>query len=314
MATITLRPTSASGTSWSNIANAYDGSTSTSATVATISSNYSSRAGTFNFDTSVIPSGATINSATLTVNCKSSNSSRHTLYADINGNSSSRVISVTLNTTQSNRTANVSSYMSNLSSVKLTIANSRTTSYTFTLYEIYITVDYTENSSSGGGNSGEEGTSVKNIKLGTSTIDKLYLGTTQILKAYLGNILLYSYSNGGSGGGGDTPEFSGVLSLVQFKTSDDNGNIIDSTNDFHFMTVDMLPVIGGHSYTITIDTSSAIGVDEFDSAGNYIQYVSIFQGSNAVQTVTYTASSNCSQIRVLTYSVPTPTGTMTPQN
>ena len=143
MATITLRPTSASGDSWSNIANAYDGSTSTSATVTTTSSNYSSRAGTFNFDTSVIPSGATINSATLYVNCKSSNNSRTKLYADINGSSSSRVINVTIGTSQTNRTADVASYMSSLNTIKLMQYNSRTSSYTFTLYDIWIEVDYT---------------------------------------------------------------------------------------------------------------------------------------------------------------------------
>lgn len=144
MATIILRPTSATGSSWTNISNAYDESITTSATVAVTSNNYTSRTGTFNFDISSIPSGAIINSATLTVNCKS-NSTRLTLYADINGNSSNRVISATLNTTQSNRTASITRYMSTLNNILLTIRNSRTTSYTFTLYEIYITVDYTLN-------------------------------------------------------------------------------------------------------------------------------------------------------------------------
>ncbi len=178
MATITLRPTSASGTSWSNIANAYDGSTTTSATVATTSTNYSSRAGTFNFDTSVIPSGATINSATLHVNCKSNNSTRHTLYADINGSSSSRVINVTLNTTQSDRTADVASYMSSLSSVVLQARNSRTTSYTFTLYEIYIEVDYTASK-------------IQNMYVGGSKINNIYLGSTNISRVYIGDTKIY---------------------------------------------------------------------------------------------------------------------------
>lgn len=180
MATITLRPTSGSGTSWSNIANAYDGSTTTSATVATTSTNYSTRAGTFNFDTSVIPSGATINSATLTVNCKSNNSTRHTLYADINGSSSSRVISVTLNTTQSDRTADVTSYMNNLTSVVLQARNSRTTSYTFTLYEIYITVDYTA-----------ELSKVQNMYVGVNKINDIYLGSTNISRVYIGDTKVY---------------------------------------------------------------------------------------------------------------------------
>ena len=71
--------------------------------------------------------------------------------------------------------------------------------YTNVTANIDIIAQYTQNSSGG-----EVDTSVKNIKLGSSTIDKLYLGTSQILKAYLGSILLYSYSTGGTGGG-DTP-------------------------------------------------------------------------------------------------------------
>lgn len=147
MATVILRPTSATSTSWSNISNAYDGNTSTSATVATTSSNYTSRVGTFTFDTSTIPSGSTINSATLYVNCKSSNNNRTKLYADINGNSSSRVINATIGTTQSNKTADITSYMSGLNTIQLMQYNNSTTSYTFTLHEIYIDVDYTEGSS-----------------------------------------------------------------------------------------------------------------------------------------------------------------------
>lgn len=144
MATITLRPTSATASSWSSIANAYDGSTTTSATVSIRKNNYSSRTATFNFDTSSIPSGATINSATLYVNAKASANSRITLYADINGSSSSRVINSALTTTQGNQTADIKSYINSLSSVKLTGYMSSNTSTTFTLYEVYIVVDYTE--------------------------------------------------------------------------------------------------------------------------------------------------------------------------
>ena len=144
MATITLRPTSATASSWSSIANAYDGSTTTSATVSIRKNNYSSRTATFNFDTSSIPSGATINSATLYVNAKASANSRITLYADINGSSSSRVINSALTTTQGNQTADIKSYINSLSSVKLTGYMSSNSSTTFTLYEVYIVVDYTE--------------------------------------------------------------------------------------------------------------------------------------------------------------------------
>ena len=255
MALITLRPTSASGTNWSKIANAYDGDTTTSATVKTTSDTYIDRAGTFTFDTSAIPSGATINSATLYVNCKSGSSSRTKLYADINGNESNRVIDKAVGKSQTDTTANITSYMSSLNTIKLMQYNSKTSSYTFTLYEIYIDVDYTINQTytvtfkdwngnvlktetvENGGNAtpppnptrvgytfsgwsgnytnvtanvdiiaqytknssgGEVATSVKNIKIGSSTINKLYLGTSQIVKVYLGDILLYSNSTRGN--------------------------------------------------------------------------------------------------------------------
>ena len=254
MASLTLRPTSATGTKWSNISNAYDGSTSTSATVKTASDTYIDRAGTFTFDTSAIPSGATINSATLHVNCKNGSSNRTKLYADINGNESNRVIDKAVGTSQTDTTANITSYMSRLNTIKLMQYNSKSSSYTFTLYEIYIEVDYTlpsytvrfldwDNSvistqtitygsnatpppnptrvgytfSGWSGNytnvtanvdiiaqytknssGGEVDTSVKNIKIGSSTINKLYLGTSQIVKVYLGDILLYSNSTRGN--------------------------------------------------------------------------------------------------------------------
>ena len=138
MESLTLRPTSASGTNWSKIAKAYDGDTTTSATVKTTSDTYTNRAGTFTFDTSAIPSVATINSATLHVNCKSSSGSRTKLYADINGNSSSRVIDVAIGKSQADKTADIADYIRSLNTIKLMQYNSKSSSYTFTLYEIFI--------------------------------------------------------------------------------------------------------------------------------------------------------------------------------
>ena len=153
MATVTLRPTSGSGSSWSNTTNTYDGSTSTSGTVSITSSTYSSCALTLNFDTSSIPTGSTINSAILTVVAKQSSSSssrRITVYADVNGDSSSRVISQQLTTTSSTTlTGDISSYMPSLSTLVITPYVTTSRSGTFTLYEVYIDVDYTENTSGG---------------------------------------------------------------------------------------------------------------------------------------------------------------------
>ena len=261
MATITLRPTSASSNDWSNMNHTYDGNESTSASVSVSRFNYSSRTLTLNFNTSAIPSGATINSATLTIRSKAGKNTI-TVYVDINGDSQHRVINQKQSATATNYTADVASYIFNLQNVVVTAHNTNWSGNTFELYELWIDVNYTASTtytvrfldwnnsvistqtvprggsatappnptrdgytftgwdksftnitantdihaqytknSSGGG---EVDTSVKNIKIGSSTIGKLYLGTSQILKAYLGSILLYSYSTGGTGGG-DTP-------------------------------------------------------------------------------------------------------------
>ena len=322
MASIKLRPTGSTGSNWSNMTNAHDGNESTCASVSVSRLNYYSRYITLSFDTSAIPSGATINSAMLTLRSKAGKNTI-TAHVDINGDEGSRVINQKQSTTITNYTADITSYMSDLSTVMVTPYNSNWSGNTFELYELWIDVDYTasttytvrfldwDNSvisiqtvtrggsatappnptrdgytftgwdksftnitantdihaqytiktytvrfldwngtvldtqtinhgsnatpppnptrdgytfsgwsgnytnvtanvdiiaqytknSSGGG---EVDTSVKNIKIGNSTIDKLYLGTTQILKAYLGSILLYSYATGGTGGG-DTP-------------------------------------------------------------------------------------------------------------
>ena len=64
--------------------------------------------------------------------------------------------------------------------------------YTNVTADVDIIAQYTQNSSGG------DDTSVKNIKIGSSTIDKLYLGTSQIVKVYLGDTLLYSNSTRGN--------------------------------------------------------------------------------------------------------------------
>ena len=143
MATITLRPTSGTGAKWTDIANVYDGDQSTSGTVSTSRSTYTSRTLVLDFDTSVIPSGATINSATLTIRSQGGKNTI-TAYVDINQDSANRVISKKQSTSASNYTADITSYMSNLSSVEVTAYNTNWSGNTFVLYELWIDVDYTE--------------------------------------------------------------------------------------------------------------------------------------------------------------------------
>ena len=137
MAKITLRPTGSTGSNWSNMTNAHDGNESTCASVSVSRLNYSSRYLSLNFDTSVIPSGATINSATLTMRSKAGKTTI-TAHVDINGNEGSRVINQKQSTTITNYTADITSYMSDLSLIMVTPYNSNWSGNTFELYELWI--------------------------------------------------------------------------------------------------------------------------------------------------------------------------------
>lgn len=143
MATLTLRPTSGTGSNWTNIANVYDGNQSTSGSVSVSRLNYTFRTLVLNFDTSVIPSGATINSATLTIRSQAGKTTV-TAYVDINQNSANRVINEKQSTKATNYTADVTSYISDLTSVEVTANNTNWSGNTFVLYELWIDVDYTE--------------------------------------------------------------------------------------------------------------------------------------------------------------------------
>lgn len=141
MATITLRPTGGSGSNWNNITSVYDGNESTNASVS-VSLFSSPRTLTLDFDTSVIPSGATINSATLTLRSKADKTTI-TAYVDINGNSEYRVINQKQSTKATNYTADVASYISDLTSVEVAVYNNNWSRNTFDLHELWIDVDYT---------------------------------------------------------------------------------------------------------------------------------------------------------------------------
>ena len=180
MASIKLRPTSGSGSNWNNIGNAYDGNESTNASVS-VSLFASPRTLTLNFDTSVIPSGATINSATLTLRSKAGKNTI-TAHVDINGDSQYRVINKKQSTKATNYTADVTSYMSDLTSVNVVVNNNNFSGNTFDLHELWIDVDYTEPTTP---------TSTLNIKLGATTINNIRIGNTKVTKVYIGNTLVF---------------------------------------------------------------------------------------------------------------------------
>lgn len=143
MAKLTLRPTSGTGDGWSNITNVYDGDQSTSGSVSVSRLTYTYYTLVLDFDTSVIPSGATINSATLTIRSQAGKTSI-SAYVDINQDSNNRVINKKQSTSATNYTADVTSYISDLTSVEVTAYNSNWSGNTFVLYELWIDVDYTE--------------------------------------------------------------------------------------------------------------------------------------------------------------------------
>lgn len=182
MASITLRPTSASGNGWNNLSNAYDSnSNSYSASPGVNSSNHTNHRATFNFDVSSL-AGKTINSATLTVRAEVGFTGEMRLYADINTAGSNRVISTgTIGTyAATNYTANIANYISNLSSVIVTPA--QTTSYdnTMNIYEVWIDIDYSDAPSK-----------LQNMYVGGNKINNIYLGSTNISKVYIGNTKIY---------------------------------------------------------------------------------------------------------------------------
>ena len=87
-------------------------------------------------------------------------------------------------TSTTNYTADVSSYINSLSTIKITGYTDSSSSSTFSLYEIYITVDYTEETTS----------KVNNIYIGSGNLSKVTIGSTTILKVYIGDILIYESS------------------------------------------------------------------------------------------------------------------------
>lgn len=181
---ITLKPTSASGPNWSNTSAIYDNSTSTGAEVSATYNNYDSRVLTCNFDTSSIPSNATIISAILEVKYSQSTSTSSRLYTpyfDINGDSSKRVLSQQLTSVSMYEEAvDITSHMSSLKWITITPYRSGISGENvLTIFDMKITVNY------------QVPLETKNIYLGGTKIAKITLGSTEIKKVFLGEVLLY---------------------------------------------------------------------------------------------------------------------------
>ena len=182
MASITLRPTSASGNGWRNLLNAYDGNSNSCAYSPNVtSSNHTDYRATFNFDVSSL-AGKTINSAILTINAGIGYINEMRLYADINTAGSNRVISTgTIDTyAATNYTANITNYISSLSSVIVTPAQTTNYNNDMNIYEVWIDIDYSDAPSK-----------LQNMYVDGNVIGNIYLGNEKITKVYLDNILIY---------------------------------------------------------------------------------------------------------------------------
>lgn len=181
---VTLKPTSASGSNWSNTSAIYDDSSSTGAEVSSTYNNYANRVLTCNFDTSSIPSNAIITSAILEVKYTQSNSTssrRYTPYFDVNGDSSKRVLSKQLTSVSMYEEAvDITSYMSLLKWITITPYRAGISGENIlTIFDMKITVNY------------QVPPATKNIYLGGTKIAKITLGSTEIKKVFLGEVLLY---------------------------------------------------------------------------------------------------------------------------
>lgn len=203
MATVTLKPTSGSG-SWTNLQLAYDNSDTTqaNATGGVSRSTYQNKVATFTFDVSSIPSNANVTVAAIAVTA-SAGSTAVTLYVDVNGDSSKRIINKQLTTQKQICAGTILNSVSSVHDLKTITVTGYTTSRTalsFYIQDVRLTVEYTESAM------GEAVTTTKNICIGGSTIQELYMGNTPIIKAYIGEALLYSIPSGDnpSSGGGDT--------------------------------------------------------------------------------------------------------------
>lgn len=142
-----------------------------------------------------------------------------------------------------------------------------------------IHAQYTKNSSGGG----EVDTSVKNIKIGNSTIDKLYLGTTQILKAYLGSILLYSYSTGGTGGG-DTPVIGNNYQLYTGYPLIVENSSLDTNHDSY-----ITEIVGNTTQGVSNEVTSQQIVD---SINYYVPNIARVNDDGTMTTLKATIDTN----------------------
>ena len=185
MTTSIFRPTSGSGSNWSNIANAYDNNKSTNASVSAGRFNYSNRSATFTFDFSSIPKGSTINKVRVYLRYNVGKTTV-AVWVGLKGDNDVTFVPSSTSTLEEYNEVDGNSYtLDQLSSLKITPYNSNFTNNTLNVYEFWLEIDYTKPTEP------TEPTSTLNIKLGATTINNICIGNTKVTKVYIGNTLVF---------------------------------------------------------------------------------------------------------------------------
>ena len=113
----------------------------------------------------------------------------------------------------------------------------------------------------------------------------------------------------------DTPTVpADGFTFTQYKTIDDSGNVVNSTNATYYTTVNKNSVTPNSSYRITLNSGSYMVVCFYDSSDTYLNAIETNTPDWSYQSgfsTTFTVPSNASYIRVLAINNSQVTGTLT---
>lgn len=146
------------------------------------------------------------------------------------------------------------------------------------------------------------------IHIGDTNINNIYLGITPIVKAYLGDMLVYSKPS----------ESEDNFTFTQYKTFDQDGSVIDTSDNTFYATVDKTSVTPNSSYTITLNSGNYILACFYDSNGNVVDSdVEVNTPDWSYQagfSTSFTVPANATYIRVLATNNSQVTGTLTKES
>ena len=178
MATLSFVPSSAIGSNWFFMSNAYDGNPSTPANVNVKSDTYLNSIASFTFNLSSLYSqNPTIQSAIIKINSRVKDTGSNWIGA-INSN---QVFNQPLTTTDTTYSLNITSAIAQNFTLNLTPYTTKSgLGTTFYLNEISLEVTYTTIT-----------TGINKVYLGAANIQGIFIGGTESKKIYVGDILVY---------------------------------------------------------------------------------------------------------------------------